>query len=206
MRRLIAILRGLTPAESEAIGEAIVAAGIDRLEVPLNSPEPLASLQRLVAAVGDRADIGAGTVLTPAQVTSVAAAGARFVVSPNTDEAVIRATGAAGLESWPGAFTASECFTALAAGAAGLKLFPANVLGPAGVKALAAVLPAEVPVYAVGGVEAGDFEAFARAGCDGFGVGADLYAPGRAVDEVAARARDLVAAHDAVFGDGRERG
>ena len=206
MRRLIAILRGLTPDASEAIGEAIVAAGIDRLEVPLNGPEPLASLQRLVAAVGDRADIGAGTVLTPAQVRSVAAAGARFVVAPNTDEAVIRATGAAGLESWPGAFTASECFTALAAGAAGLKLFPANVLGPAGVKALRAVLPAEVPVYAVGGVEAGDFAALAAAGCDGFGVGANLYAPGRAVDEVAARARDLVAAHDAVLGDGRGRG
>jgi 2-dehydro-3-deoxyphosphogalactonate aldolase len=206
MRRLIAILRGLTPDASEAIGEAIVAAGIDRLEVPLNGPEPLACIQRLVAAVGDRADIGAGTVLTTAQVRSVAAAGARFVVAPNIDEAVIRATGAAGLESWPGAFTASECFTALAAGAAGLKLFPANILGPAGVKALKSVLPADVPVYAVGGVEAGDFAAFAAAGCDGFGVGSNLYVPGRAVDEVAARARDLVAAHDAVFGDGRGRG
>jgi len=200
MRRLIAILRGLTPDASEPIGEALVTAGIDRIEVPLNSPEPLAGIGRLVAAVGDRADVGAGTVLTTAQVRAVAAAGARFVVSPHTDAEVIRATGAAGLESWPGAFTATECFAAIQAGAAGLKLFPAGVLGPAGVKALKAVLPADVPVYAVGGVEARDFEAWAAAGCDGFGVGTSLYVPGRSAADVAARAHDLVAAHDAVFG------
>jgi 2-dehydro-3-deoxyphosphogalactonate aldolase len=200
MRRLIAILRGLTPDESEAIGEALVAAGIDRLEVPLNSPEPFAGIGRLVARVGDRADVGAGTVLTAAQVRTAAAAGARFVVAPNTDAEVIRAAGAAGLEAWPGAFTAGECFAAIRAGATGLKLFPAVVLGPAGVKALKAVLPAEVPVYAVGGVDAADFEAYAVAGCDGFGVGSNLYAPGRSAGEVAERARALVAAHDAVFG------
>ena len=202
MRRLIAILRGLTPDASEPIGRALADAGIDRIEVPLNSPEPLAGIGRLVAAVGDRADIGAGTVLTPAQVRAVAAAGARFVVSPHTDAEVIRATGAAGLEAWPGAFTATECFQAVHAGAVGLKLFPAGVLGPAGLKSLKAVLPADVPVYAVGGVEAGDFAAWAAAGCDGFGIGTALYTPGRPVDDVAARARTLVAAHDAVFGDG----
>jgi len=199
MRRLIAILRGLTPQESEPIGAALVDAGIDRLEVPLNSPEPLASIGRLVAAVGARADVGAGTVLTPAQVRAVAAAGARFVVAPNTDAEVIRAAGAVGLEAWPGAFTASECFAALHAGATGLKLFPASVLGPAGIKALKAVLPGDVPIYAVGGVEAADLAAYAAAGCDGFGIGSSLYAPGRSVDDVAARARALVAAHDAVF-------
>jgi len=205
-RRLIAILRGLHPEESEAIGGVLVEAGIDRLEVPLNSPAPLASLERLVRACGADAEIGAGTVLTAEQVRAVAAAGARFVVAPNTDAAVVRAAGASGLASWPGAFTATECFAALAAGASGLKLFPAAVLGPAGVTALKAVLPAEVPVYAVGGVDGGDFAAYAAAGCDGFGVGSAVYAPGRELADLAVRARTLVAAHDAVFGSpGGER-
>lgn len=199
MRRLIAILRGLTPDESESIGDAVVTAGIGRLEVPLNSPEPLASIGRLIASLGEGAHIGAGTVLTTAQVRAVATAGAGFVVSPHTDAELIRASRAAGLEAWPGAFTASECFEAIHAGAAGIKLFPAGVLGPAGLRALKAVLPPDMPVYAVGGVDAGDFEAYAAAGCDGFGIGSSLYAPGRAVADVAARARALVEAHDAVF-------
>jgi 2-dehydro-3-deoxyphosphogalactonate aldolase len=198
-RRLIAILRGLWPDEAQPVGEALVAAGITRIEVPLNSPEALVSIERLAHGLHDRAEIGAGTVLTPAEVAAVAGAGGRFVVSPNTDPAVIRATKDAGLASWPGAFTASECFAALHAGADGLKIFPASVIGAEGIKALKAVLPKDVPVYAVGGVDAPDFAAYARAGCDGFGLGSSLFKPGRPLGEVEARAAAAVLAHDLVF-------
>ena len=161
---LIAILRGLKPDEAVDIGEALVAAGFSCLEVPLNSPSPLDSIARLRAALADRAIVGAGTVLTPEQVAAVADAGGQVVVSPNTDPAVIRATKAAGLLSLPGFFTATEAFAALAAGADGLKLFPADAAGPAVVKALKAVLPAASDVFAVGGIEPSSLAPYRAAG------------------------------------------
>jgi 2-dehydro-3-deoxyphosphogalactonate aldolase len=204
-RPLIAILRGVTPADAPAIALALAEAGITMIETPLNSPEPLESIRRMRSALGARARIGAGTVLRVADVEAVAAAGGQFVVSPNTDAAVIARTKALGMESWPGAFTASECFAALAAGADGLKIFPASIMGPDGIKALRAVLPASAPVYAVGGAGPENFAAYVAAGADGFGLGSNLYKPGDDAGRVAARARAIVAAFDALAAgkDGR---
>ena len=191
---LIAILRGVKPDEAVEIGEALVAAGFRCLEVPLNSPSPLDSIARMRAALGDRALVGAGTVLTTGQVAEVAAAGGQLVVSPNTDEAVIRAAKAAGMISLPGFFTASEAFRALAAGADGLKLFPAEAAGPPLVKALKAVLPPGCAVFAVGGIEPATLGPWRAAGAAGFGIGSSLYAPGRGADDVRRRALDFIAA------------
>ncbi len=193
-RPIIAILRGLTPPEALPIARALIEAGITRIEVPLNSPQPLDSIRQMAEAFGDQATLGAGTVLTPTQVAQVAEAGGRMIVSPNADPEVIRETRARGLESWPGVFTATECFAAIAAGATGLKLFPADQAGLGMLKALRAVLPPEVPVYAVGGVGPGDFADWFAAGAQGFGIGSALYKPGDAAETVAARARALVAA------------
>ena len=196
-RPLIAILRGVTPPEAAAVAQALAEAGITMIETPLNSPDPLVSIKAMRAALGDRAQIGAGTVLSVAQAEAVAAAGGRFVVSPNTDAAVIARTRALGMASWPGAFTATECFAALAAGATGLKIFPASTLGPEGIRALRAVLPAAAAVYAVGGAGAETFAAYLAAGATGFGLGSNLYKPGDSAEAVAAKARALVAAFDA---------
>lgn len=199
-RPLVAILRGLKPAEAEPVGEALVAAGITLIEVPLNSPDPLDSIGTLAETLSGRAEIGAGTVLTAAEVDAVADAGGRFIVSPNCDPTVIARTKAVGLDSYPGVFTATEAFAALTAGADVLKLFPADLAGPGGVKALAAVLPEGTPVYAVGGVDAPDMAPYLAAGCVGFGLGSSLYKPGMTAAEIGARAVRMVGAYDAVTG------
>lgn len=191
---LVAILRGLTPAEAEPVGDALVAAGFTLIEVPLNSPDPLDSIARLARRLGDRAMIGAGTVLTTADVAAVQGAGGTLIVSPNTDPHVIAAAVAAGLVALPGYFTPSEGFAALAAGAHALKLFPADGTTPAMLKAQRAVLPKEVKVLAVGGVTPDNIAQWRAAGADGFGLGSNLYRPGKPAGEVAQDAAAFVRA------------
>ena len=195
-RNLIAILRGLRPEEAEPIGAALIEAGIDRIEVPLNSPDPFDSISILARAHGEHAQIGAGTVLTIEDVSRVADAGGKLIVSPNANADVIAETKRLGLASYPGVFTATECFAALHAGADGLKIFPAFQMGPKGLKALKDVLPPAAKVYAVGGVGADDFAAWRVAGADGFGIGGALYKPGATASEVSEKAKALVAAYD----------
>jgi 2-dehydro-3-deoxyphosphogalactonate aldolase len=196
VRPIIAILRGLDPEAAVAVGAALIEAGIAAIEVPLNSPDPFLSIGRLARAFGDRALIGAGTVLTPEEVGWLAEVGGRLCVAPNCEPAVIRAAAAHGMQSWPGVFTPTEAFAALAAGATGLKLFPAEVMGPAGLRALRAVLPPATLAYAVGGAGPDSFAAWLAAGASGFGIGSALYRPGLAAAEVGARARAIVAAYD----------
>jgi 2-dehydro-3-deoxyphosphogalactonate aldolase len=200
-REIIAIMRGIRPDEADAVTNALIGAGITRIEVPLNSPDPFTSISRMLAVAGDRATIGAGTVLTVGDVATLADIGAQMVVSPDCNPAVIRATKAAGMLSYPGVFTPTECFAALRAGADGLKIFPASQLGAAGLAAIGAVLPRGTQVYAVGGVGPSEFGEWRRAGAVGVGIGSALYKPGMAVSEVAARAAGLVRAFDEVFAE-----
>ncbi len=197
-RPIIAILRGVQPAEAVAISGVILAAGIDKIEVPLNSPSPLESISAITEAYGNRALIGAGTVLTAVQVQQVKAAGGQLVVSPNCDPAVIAATIAAGMQSWPGIFTTSEAFTALQAGATGLKLFPSDVAGPKSLKAMRAILPVGTQVYAVGGAGPENFAEWVAASANGFGLGSAIYKPGDTPERVATKAQAIVAAFDAI--------
>ena len=201
MRRpIIAILRGLEPENAVETASCLIDAGITQIEVPLNSPDPVSSISRMVTAFPDDATFGAGTVLDVADVKKVAATGAGMIVSPDCNPDVIRATKAAGLLSYPGVFTATEAFTALRAGADGLKFFPAFRLGPDGLSALKAVLPGDTKTYMVGGVGPDEFRTYLAAGAYGFGIGSALFKPGMATSQIASRARDLVLAWDAASG------
>jgi 2-dehydro-3-deoxyphosphogalactonate aldolase len=194
---LVAILRGVQPDEVLAVSEAAFEAGFRLIEVPLNSPDPLESIARLSRAFEGRALVGAGTVLSPAAVDAVHAAGGRLIVTPNTDEAVITRTVTLGQVVLPGFATASEAFRAIAAGARLLKLFPAATYGPGHLKALSAVIPADVRLLAVGGVGPAEMGAWRAAGARGFGIGGELYRPGASPDDVGQRARAIVAAYRA---------
>lgn len=191
---LVAILRGLRPEEAEAIGDALFESGIRIIEVPLNSPDPLDSIGRLARRLGTRAVIGAGTVLNPDQVAAVRGVGGDLIVSPSTNPAVIAATVAAGMISCPGYFTPSEAFAAIDAGAHALKLFPAEALTPAVVKAQRAVLPRDVPLLVVGGVKPDAMAPWLAAGADGFGLGSGVYVPGQSPAETLDKARSYRAA------------
>ena len=195
MRRLplVAILRGLTPADAPSIGTALDGAGFSLIEVPLNSPQPLASIATLVAQLPN-ALIGAGTVLTTAQVREVHGAGGQLIVSPNFDADVVRMAVQLGMVCLPGVMTPTEAFSALAAGASGIKLFPAELVPPAGVKALRAVLSADTLVLPVGGITPEAMAAYRAAGANGFGLGSALYKPGDSGASVAAAAHRYVAA------------
>ena len=191
---LVAIIRGVTPGDVEAIGEALVEAGIRIIEVPLNSPDPFDSIARLAKRLGDRALVGAGTVLDVENVARVADAGGRIIVAPNTDIEVIQATVARGLVSSPGYFTPSEAFAALGAGAHALKLFPAEAASPEVVKAQRAVLPKDVPLLVVGGVTPQSMAGYFAAGANGFGLGGGVYRPGDSAGETRRKAASYVEA------------
>ncbi|WP_298822371.1 2-dehydro-3-deoxy-6-phosphogalactonate aldolase [uncultured Roseibium sp.] len=195
-RNLIAILRGLTPDEALPVTECLIAAGITRIEVPLNSPDPLKSIESMVTSFGGDAEIGAGTVLEPEQVRNVKSAGGTLIVSPDCNPEVIRATKAEGMSSFPGVMTPTEGFTALRNGADGLKFFPASLVGPDGLKALLAVLPKGTATYAVGGAGPDNFADWINVGAAGFGIGTALFKPGFSVEEIQDRANKIVSAYD----------
>lgn len=193
---LVAILRGLTPAEAAPIGEALLDAGIRLIEVPLNSPEPLKSIATLRRLCEGRALVGAGTVLKETEAEAVAEAGGQLIVSPNISQAVIRRAVQLGCAAVPGILSPTEAFLALEAGAAALKIFPAEMAPPSVVKAMLAVLPKGTALLPVGGISAGNMGAYITAGAKGFGIGGSLYKPGDDPAGVEKRARALVAAID----------
>ena len=195
-RNIIAILRGITPAECSDVCNVLISSGIDKIEVPLNSPDPFESISIMVKLYGQDATIGAGTVLQVDQVRQLYYLGAAMVVSPDCNTDVITTTKDFGMASYPGCFTASECFSAIRAGADGLKLFPSFVLGTKGLSALLAVLPDEIPVFVVGGVDASNFADWRKAGALGFGIGTALYAPGSKLSDIKKSANDIVKSYD----------
>ena len=194
---LLAILRGIEPEAAVEIAAPLVEIGFDTIEIPLNSPCPLASIERLAEAFGDQVLIGAGTVLTADEVDACRMAGSRVIVSPNTQPPVIERAAQAGLQVIPGVMTPTECFAALAAGATALKLFPASLVTPGGLAAMRAVLPPATKLFAVGGVGPASFRDWLAVGVHGFGIGAALYRPGMQATEVATRARRIVDAFEA---------
>ena len=199
-RNLIAILRGVTPKSVLSVTEALIRAGITKIEVPLNSPEAIKSIQLMVDAFGTDSVLGAGTVLAVADVDAVAATGAHMIVSPNCNADVIGQTRKCGLLSYPGVMTPTECFKAIDAGATGLKLFPASLVGPAGLSAFRAVLPKDVDFFAVGGVDATNFALWAKVGVQGFGIGSALYHPEKALADIVLSAQEMVKAYDHMNG------
>ncbi|WP_295799460.1 2-dehydro-3-deoxy-6-phosphogalactonate aldolase [uncultured Microbulbifer sp.] len=190
---LVAILRGITPKEAAPVAELLIARGFTIIEVPLNSPEALESIYRISRCLGHSALVGAGTVTDTVQVREVAAAGGRLVVSPNYDPDVMVQTKRRNMVSLPGCCTPTEAFRALATGADGIKLFPATMISPQSVTALRAVLP-EIPLLAVGGIDAPDFAAYLKAGVDGFGTGSSLFRPGLSLNEIGHRADTMLTA------------
>lgn len=189
---LVAILRGIRPDEALGIGEMLVEAGFKVLEVPLNSPEPFDSIKLLASALGDRAIVGAGTVLTVADVETLKAVGGQICISPNANPDVIRRAKALGLISFPAFYTATEAFSAIEAGADALKLFPAELAGPKGLKALKAVLPKQMPVFPVGGIEPGNMDVYLEVGAAGFGIGSSVFKPGDTAEIVYKKAKAFV--------------
>ena len=198
-RGLVAILRGLRPEEAADVGSAIYEAGIEAIEVPLNSPDPFRSIEAL-AGLLPKGLIGAGTVLKAVEVDRLHDVGGRLLVSPNIDTEVMKRAAGHGLVTMPGVFTPTEAFAALRLGASALKFFPASVLGPVGIAAVRAVLPADTTVGVVGGVSDSDFAAYAKVGVRTFGLGSSLFKPGMSAAEVGARAAAAVKAWDEVFG------
>jgi len=200
-RPIIAILRGIPTEQAAEAASVIIEAGITTIEVPMNSPDPIGAIKAMADAHGQQALIGAGTVLSKAQVDAVADVGGKLIVSPNTNPDVIAHTVALGLQSWPGAFTPTECFAALEAGATGLKLFPGNVAGIGGLKAIRAILPQGTQVYAVGGAGPDNFAEWIAASADGFGIGSGIYKPGMSTNTIAKNAAAIVAAYDEAIND-----
>lgn len=202
-RPLAAILRGVRSDEAEAIGDALVGAGFEMIEVPLNSPEPLRSIERLAKRFGADCVIGAGTVLSAADCASVADAGGRLMVSPNIDIDVLATAHKRGMITLPGVFSPTEALAAHRAGASALKFFSASVLGPSGIAAIRAVLPGDTVVVAVGGVSDKNFDNYVAAGVRAFGLGSSLYRPGMSAADVAMAARATIQAYDAAIGGRR---
>lgn len=198
-RNIVAILRGIAPSEALGLAGTLIECGITKIEVPLNSPDPFNSIGQMARAFGNDALIGAGTVLTPDEVGKLNDAGGALVVSPDCNPAVIEATKAAGMLSFPGVMTPTECFTALRHGADGLKFFPGTLVGPEGIKAIRAVLPKGTQVLAVGGAGPENFAEWKAAGADGFGIGSALYKPGFTADDIRQRAMRMVAVYDEIF-------
>ena len=201
-RDIVAILRGVKPDEARDIGRAVFEAGIEAIEVPLNSPDPFRSIATIAADLPAGALVGAGTVLDSADVDRLVAAGGRLLVTPNVDAAVLARAAEHALVMMPGVFTPTEAFAAIKAKASALKFFPASVLGPKGIAAISAVLPKGLIVGVVGGVSEADFADYAKVGVRTFGLGSSLYKPGMSAADVAARAAAAVAAWDTVFGRG----
>ncbi len=200
---LIAILRGLKPAETEGVVGALIEHGFSAIEIPLNSPDPFRSIEIAVKMAPEGCLIGAGTVLTTEQVEKLDAVGGRLMVSPNVEPAVISLAAEKDMVTMPGVFTPTEALAAARAGATGLKFFPASVLGPSGIHAIRAILPPELEIAAVGGVSEANFADYAKIGVKSFGLGSSLYKPGMGAAEVGARARATVEAYDRVYGGGQ---
>jgi 2-dehydro-3-deoxyphosphogalactonate aldolase len=195
---IIAILRGITPAEAHEVGAALYDAGVRVVEVPLNSPDPFTTIEKLAAGYAGRMIVGAGTVLDPSDINLLKSHRGEIAVSPDCNPAVIARTKEAGLIPIPGVFTPTEAFAAVRAGAQHLKLFPAEAASPQTIKAWKAVLPKHVQVYAVGGVTPANMQGWAQAGADGFGIGSNIYKQGMTADQVSRAARDFVAAWNAL--------
>ncbi|MCZ4090126.1 2-dehydro-3-deoxy-6-phosphogalactonate aldolase [Sinorhizobium psoraleae] len=196
---LIAILRGLKPAETEGVVGALMETGFTAIEIPLNSPDPFRSIEIAVKMAPANCLIGAGTVLTMAQVEQLADVGGRLMVSPNVEPSVIKLAATKGMVTMPGVFTPTEALAAAGAGATGLKFFPASVLGPSGIAAIRAVLPSDIEIAAVGGVAESNFADYAKIGIRSFGLGSSLYKPGMTAAEVGERATATLEAYDAVY-------